>query len=41
MGRSFIPDNATTAQPQDVVTFAVAASALGRLRGFLDKELGT
>jgi trk system potassium uptake protein TrkA len=40
-GRSFIPDRYTTAQPQDVVTFAVAASALGRLRDFLDKELGT
>jgi trk system potassium uptake protein TrkA len=40
MGRSFIPDRSTTAQPQDVVTFAVAATALGRLRSFLGKELG-
>ncbi|MEV4232459.1 TrkA family potassium uptake protein, partial [Streptomyces bobili] len=27
--------------PGDLVTFAVAATSLGRLRGFLDKELGT
>jgi trk system potassium uptake protein TrkA len=40
-GRSFIPDHSTTAEAQDVVTFAVAASALGTLRGFLNKELGT
>jgi hypothetical protein len=25
----------------DLVTFAVAATVLGRLRGFLNKELGT
>ncbi|HZC51003.1 MAG TPA: TrkA family potassium uptake protein [Mycobacterium sp.] len=40
-GRSFIPDRATTAAPDDVVTFVVAAHALDRLRGFLNKELGT
>jgi trk system potassium uptake protein TrkA len=40
-GRSFLPTPSTPAQPDDLVTFAVAATALGRLRGFLDKELGT
>ncbi|MFF5187699.1 potassium channel family protein [Streptomyces sp. NPDC000345] len=40
-GRSLIPAHGTSAQADDVVTFAVAATALGRLRGFLDKELGT
>ncbi|WP_340375285.1 TrkA family potassium uptake protein [Streptomyces sp. SS7] len=40
-GRSFIPAHGTPAQAGDLVTFAVAATALGRLRGFLDKELGT
>ncbi|MFJ3336239.1 potassium channel family protein [Streptomyces sp. NPDC086766] len=40
-GRSHIPHRVTTAAPQDVVTFAVAARALRRLRGFLNKELGT
>jgi trk system potassium uptake protein len=40
-GRSLIPAHGTSAQPGDLVTFAVAATALGRLRGFLDKELGT
>lgn len=40
-GRSLIPAHGTTALPGDLVTFAVAATALGRLRGFLDKELGT
>jgi trk system potassium uptake protein TrkA len=40
-GRSFIPTGATTAEPDDVATFSVAATALGRLRAFLDKELGT
>jgi trk system potassium uptake protein TrkA len=39
-GRSFIPTPATPAEPDDLVTFAVAADALGRLRDFLDKELG-
>jgi trk system potassium uptake protein TrkA len=40
-GRSFIPDPSALAEPADLVTFAVATSALGRLRTFLDKELGT
>ncbi|MEU1673052.1 TrkA family potassium uptake protein [Streptomyces roseifaciens] len=40
-GHSLLPVHATPAEPHDVVTFAVAAKALGRLRAFLDKELGT
>ncbi|MDN3027941.1 TrkA family potassium uptake protein [Streptomyces sp. S.PB5] len=40
-GRSFLPTHHTRAEADDLVTFAVAADALGRLRGFLDKELGT
>ncbi|MBC9713892.1 TrkA family potassium uptake protein [Streptomyces sp. TRM66268-LWL] len=40
-GRSFLPTPSTPAEPDDLVTFAVAAEALTRLRGFLDKELGT
>lgn len=40
-GRSLIPAHGTPAVAGDLVTFAVAATALGRLRGFLDKELGT
>ncbi|MFD6036682.1 potassium channel family protein [Streptomyces griseoincarnatus] len=40
-GRSLIPAHGTPAQADDLVTFAVAASALTRLRAFLDKELGT
>ncbi|MFF4585410.1 potassium channel family protein [Streptomyces sp. NPDC001388] len=40
-GHSLIPAHGTSAQADDLVTFAVAATALGRLRGFLDKELGT
>ncbi|MEV6019240.1 MULTISPECIES: TrkA family potassium uptake protein [unclassified Streptomyces] len=40
-GRSLIPAHGTCAEAGDLVTFAVAATALGRLRGFLDKELGT
>ncbi|MDQ0957953.1 trk system potassium uptake protein TrkA [Streptomyces sp. B4I13] len=40
-GRSFVPAHSTLAVPGDLVTFTVAATALGRLRGFLDKELGT
>ncbi|WP_340560092.1 potassium channel family protein [Streptomyces sp. GSL17-111] len=40
-GRSLIPAHGTAAQPGDVVTFAVAATALNRLSGFLGKELGT
>jgi trk system potassium uptake protein TrkA len=40
-GRSFIPTGATRAERDDLVTFTVAATALGRLRAFLDKEWGT
>lgn len=40
-GRSLVPAHGTAAEPGDLVTFAVAATALGRLRGFIDKELGT
>jgi trk system potassium uptake protein TrkA len=40
-GRSFIPTHAAAAQPDDLVSFAVAATALGRLRTFLDREIGT
>ncbi len=40
-GRSFIPEPATIVAPADLVTFAVASSALARLRSFLNKELGT
>jgi trk/ktr system potassium uptake protein len=40
-GRSLLPAHGTVAEPDDLVTFAVGATALGRLRGFLDKELGT
>ncbi|WP_406443406.1 TrkA family potassium uptake protein [Streptomyces sp. NBC_00631] len=41
VGRSLLPAHGLPAEPGDLVTFAVAATALGRLRGFLDKELGT
>jgi len=40
-GRSFLPTHTTPAEPDDLVTFAVSTEALSRLRGFLDKELGT
>ncbi|MET8946875.1 TrkA family potassium uptake protein [Streptomyces sp. NPDC004542] len=40
-GRSLLPAHGVLAEPGDLVTFAVAATALNRLRGFLDKELGT
>ncbi|MCD9193307.1 potassium channel family protein [Streptomyces albireticuli] len=40
-GHSLLPAHGTSAEPHDVVTFAVAAKSLGRLRAFLDKELGT
>lgn len=40
-GRSLLPAHGTTAEPGDLVTFAVSATALGRLRNFLDRELGT
>ncbi|MBP2328782.1 trk system potassium uptake protein TrkA [Kibdelosporangium banguiense] len=40
-GTSFIPTTTTLAEADDAVSFAVAATALDRLRSFLDKELGT
>lgn len=40
-GRSFLPRADTKAEAGDQVSFAVASTALGRLRSFLDKELGT
>ncbi|WP_338676520.1 TrkA family potassium uptake protein [Streptomyces sp. SCSIO 30461] len=40
-GRSLVPAHSTPAEPGDLVTFAVTTTALGRLHGFLDKELGT
>ena len=40
-GRSLLPTHGAVAEPDDLVTFAVGATALGRLRSFLDKELGT
>jgi len=40
-GHSFVPRRDAPARADDEVSFAVAASALGRLRSFLDKELGT
>ncbi|GAA2806949.1 potassium channel family protein [Kribbella solani] len=40
-GHSFLPRRDATAEPGDRVSLAVAATALGRLRSFLDKELGT
>jgi len=40
-GRSFIPGQTATAAADDLITFAVAAGALGRLRANLDRELGT
>ncbi|MGW1168950.1 potassium channel family protein [Streptomyces sp. NPDC002550] len=40
-GRSLLPARGVLAEPGDLVTFGVAATALGRLSGFLDKELGT
>jgi trk system potassium uptake protein TrkA len=40
-GHSFLPTGDSLAQPGDTVSLAVAATALGRLRSFLDKELGT
>ena len=39
-GRAFLPTEDSRAHTGDVVSFAVAAGALGRLRSFLDKELG-
>lgn len=40
-GRSAVASRDAVAEPGDLVTFAVAATALERLRGFLDRELGT
>lgn len=40
-GHSFLPTPGTLARAGDLVAVAVADTALGRLRSFLDKELGT
>jgi len=40
-GRSVIPSGTALAQAGDLITFAVAARSLQRLRSFLNKELGT
>lgn len=40
-GHSFLPGTDSLAAPGDTVSLAVAATALDRLRSFLDKELGT
>jgi trk system potassium uptake protein TrkA len=40
-GRSFIPAHDAVAEADDLVTFTVAATALGRLRTFVNRELGT
>ena len=40
-GRSFLPAKDSLTREGDVIAVAVAATALGRLRSFLDKELGT
>ncbi len=40
-GRSLVPEPSTVVMDGDLVTFAVAVSALDTLRGFLDRELGT
>lgn len=40
-GQSRIPGRATALQAGDVLWFAVAATSLGRLGGFLGRELGT
>ncbi|MET0132306.1 MAG: NAD-binding protein, partial [Kibdelosporangium sp.] len=40
-GTSFLPTADSRAEAGDAVNFAVAATALDRLRSFLDKELGT
>lgn len=41
VGRALLPRPDTLAEPDDEVSFAVAAGALARLRSFLDKDLGT
>ncbi len=40
-GRSFLPARDSLARQGDLIAVAVTATALGRLRSFLDKELGT
>ncbi|WP_308341130.1 TrkA family potassium uptake protein [Streptomyces sp. JJ36] len=40
-GRSHVPAHNTTIHAGDLVTFAVAATALHRLQSFLDRQLGT
>jgi trk system potassium uptake protein len=41
LGRSLIPRRSTLVEPGDVATFVVTGRSLARLRGFLQKELGT
>lgn len=40
-GRSFLPEAGAVAEADDLVTFAVGAAALARLRAFLNRELGS
>jgi trk system potassium uptake protein TrkA len=40
-GQSFLPRRGSLAEADDTISFAVDATALTRLRSFLDKELGT
>lgn len=39
-GRSVIPAYGTTIEPGDLFSFVVASTSLGRLRSFLNKEVG-
>ena len=39
-GRSLVPGPGTTIEAGDLVSFVVASTSLGRLRSFLNKELG-
>lgn len=39
-GRSMIPSPASPLQAEDLLSFVVAAESLGRLQGFLGKDLG-
>ena len=39
-GRSIIPGPEATIEPSDLISFVVASSAISRLNGFLNKELG-
>jgi trk system potassium uptake protein len=39
-GRSLIPGHGTTIESDDLVSFSVASTSLGRLRSFLNKEFG-